>query len=141
MWSSLCTICVSNCIKSICLRPPLAIYKIKLYIFESIRVLEASAASESDFPGSLMLIGHILSVTRRHAFAISMASATSTIPDLDFFYCRPGLKLKNGRYEVLRKLGSGVYSLTYLVSDSTPKPESASKSPKPSRTRSSFCIP
>ena len=48
---------------------------------------------------------------------------SATIPDLDFFYLRPGLKLRNDRYEVLRKLGSGVYSSTWLVSDSNPRPE------------------
>ncbi|KAF8960604.1 kinase-like protein [Flammula alnicola] len=45
---------------------------------------------------------------------------STTNPDLDFFYARPGLKLKN-RYDVLRKLGSGVYSSTWLISDSKPE--------------------
>ncbi|KDR76549.1 hypothetical protein GALMADRAFT_96305, partial [Galerina marginata CBS 339.88] len=44
-----------------------------------------------------------------------MGSAPS--PDPDFFCARPGLKLKD-RYEVLRKLGSGVCSSTWLISDS-----------------------
>lgn len=35
-----------------------------------------------------------------------------------FFLGRIGLLLNNGRYEILRKLGRGRYSNTWLVSDS-----------------------
>ena len=38
-------------------------------------------------------------------------------PDLDFFYPQPGMKLNEGRYELLRHLGSGKYSTTWLVTD------------------------
>ncbi|KAF8959826.1 kinase-like domain-containing protein [Flammula alnicola] len=43
--------------------------------------------------------------------------------DLDFFHARPGSKLKKDRYEVLRKLGTGVHSSTWLVSDSKTQDE------------------
>ncbi|KAF5336508.1 hypothetical protein D9611_006586 [Ephemerocybe angulata] len=39
------------------------------------------------------------------------------MPDLDFFYPQPGMKLKEGRYELLRPLGSGAYSTTWIVYD------------------------
>lgn len=35
-----------------------------------------------------------------------------------FFPARAGSSLKNGRFKVLRKLGRGQYSSTWLVSDS-----------------------
>jgi len=35
-----------------------------------------------------------------------------------FFPARVGLLLNNGRYEILRKLGRGQFSSTWLVSDS-----------------------
>jgi serine/threonine-protein kinase SRPK3 len=35
-----------------------------------------------------------------------------------FFPARPGLLLNNGRYEILRKVGRGQFSSTWLVSDS-----------------------
>jgi hypothetical protein len=35
-----------------------------------------------------------------------------------YFPGRAGLLLNNGRYEILRKLGRGQYSTTWLVSDS-----------------------
>lgn len=51
----------------------------------------------------------------------SIPMLSATIPDPDFFHARPGLKLKNARYEVLRKLGTGVYSSTWLISDTEPE--------------------
>ncbi|KAI0823098.1 kinase-like protein [Trametes gibbosa] len=44
-------------------------------------------------------------------------AASSGTPAFDQLPIRPGQALKNGRYEVHRKLGSGVYSTTWLVSD------------------------
>ncbi|KAF5317281.1 hypothetical protein D9611_003801 [Ephemerocybe angulata] len=41
----------------------------------------------------------------------------TAVPNLDFFYPHPGMKFKNGRYELLRRLGSGAYSTTWLVYD------------------------
>lgn len=41
----------------------------------------------------------------------------TAMPDLDFFYPQPGMKLKDGRYELLRPLGSGAYSTTWIVYD------------------------
>lgn len=43
---------------------------------------------------------------------------SSTSLSLDQLLLRPGQKLKDGRYEVHRKLGAGLYSNTWLVSDS-----------------------
>ncbi len=35
-----------------------------------------------------------------------------------FFPAYPGLLLNNGRYEIMRKLGEGQFSTTWLVTDS-----------------------
>lgn len=42
--------------------------------------------------------------------------------DFNYFPAWPGLALNNGRYTVLRKLGSGVYSSVWLVSKNTDEP-------------------
>ncbi|KDR80250.1 hypothetical protein GALMADRAFT_1187340 [Galerina marginata CBS 339.88] len=58
-----------------------------------------------------------MSIHRQHGVLRSIPMGSAPSPDPDFFYARPGLKLKD-RYEVLRKLGSGVCSSTWLISDS-----------------------
>ncbi|KAI0029591.1 kinase-like protein [Vararia minispora EC-137] len=46
-----------------------------------------------------------------------MSHASPSAELFEHFPARPGQKLKDGQYTVHRKLGSGVYSTTYLVSD------------------------
>jgi serine/threonine-protein kinase SRPK3 len=46
-----------------------------------------------------------------------MSSESSPTDPLDHLLLRLGQTLKGGRYTVLRKLGSGTYSTTWLVSD------------------------
>ena len=38
-------------------------------------------------------------------------------PNLDLFYPEPGMRLKEEQYELLRHLGSGQYSTTWLAFD------------------------
>jgi hypothetical protein len=44
--------------------------------------------------------------------------ALSAQEGFGFFPAYPGLQLKDGRYQVLRKLGTGQFSSTWLVLDS-----------------------
>lgn len=42
---------------------------------------------------------------------------TLVTPNFDFFYPEPGVRLKEEQYELLRHLGSGQYSTTWLAYD------------------------
>ena len=48
---------------------------------------------------------------------LSTKMVPTVSPDLDRFYPKPGMKLKEGRYEALRQLGEGRHSTVWLVSD------------------------
>lgn len=57
----------------------------------------------------------ILSATTMSSNGIPTASPSTQASDQ--LPTQPGQTLNNGRYEVHRKLGSGIYSTTWLVSD------------------------